>query len=86
MSTEMPELDAFYHFAQRLLSQQGNDATLEDLLREFRQREDWQPRTPLGQSLKSLREQYIAEGGSLLTPDEVAAEVRERRGRQFAEE
>lgn len=86
MSTETAELDAFYQFAQRTLRQEGADATLEDMLRAFREQERWVPRTPLGRRLKELRQQFLAEGGTLLTADEVAAEVRERRGRHFAEE
>ena len=86
MSTETAELDAFYQFAQRKLRQKGSDSTLEDVLLEFREQESWAPRTPLGQRLNELRQQFIAEGGKLLTADEVAAEVRQRRGRHFAEE
>lgn len=86
MSTETPELDAFYRFAQRLLAQEGSEANLEDVLRAFRQQEDWAPRTPLGRRLKELRHQFIAEGGVLLSADEVSAEVSERRGRHFAGE
>ena len=86
MSTAIAELDAFYQFALQKLRPERSDATLEDVLREFREQEGWLPRTPLGQRLKELRQQFIAEGGKLLTADEVAAEVRERRGKYFAEE
>lgn len=86
MSTETAELDAFYQFAERKLREQCSTATLEEMLHEFRQQESWAPRTPLGQQLKQLRRQFIAEGGKLLTAEEVADEVRERRGKHFAEE
>lgn len=86
MSTEAFELDAFYQFAQRKLHQERTDATLEEVLRDFREQEGWVPRTPLGRRLKELRQQFIAEGGQLLTADEVAAEVRDRRGKHFTEE
>jgi hypothetical protein len=86
MSTEISELDAFYQFAQAKLHHEGPNATLEDALREFRAQESWVPRTPLGQRLNELRQRFIAEGGKLLTADEVATEVRQRRGKHFAEE
>jgi hypothetical protein len=86
MSIDSAELEAFYRFAQRKLRQDGSEASLEDVLREFREQESWVPRTPLGRRLKELRQQFIAEGGELLTPDEVEAEVRNRRGKHFAEE
>jgi hypothetical protein len=40
----------------------------------------FQPKTPLGKRLLALREQHIANGGKLLTEDELDAEVAERRG------
>jgi hypothetical protein len=86
MSTQIPELDAFYQFAQQKLSREGSQTPLEDVLREFREQESWTPRTPLGQRLKELRQQFIAKGGELLTPDQVAVEVRERRGEHFSED
>jgi len=86
MATEIPELDAFYRFAQRKLRDDGAETSLEEVLREFREQENWTPRTPLGQQLQALRRQFIADGGKLLTADEVAAEVRERRGEHFTEE
>jgi len=86
MATEIPELDAFYRFAQRKLVEDGAETTLEQVLREFRGKYDWTPRTPLGQQLQELRRQFIAEGGELLTADEAAAEVRERCGKHFTEE
>ncbi|MFO7907491.1 MAG: hypothetical protein R6U98_32890 [Pirellulaceae bacterium] len=86
MATEIPELDAFFRFAQRKLRDGGAEISLEEVLREFREQENWTPRSPLGQQLQELRQQFIAEGGELLTADEVAAEVRERRGKHFTEE
>jgi hypothetical protein len=38
------------------------------------------PRTPLGQRLLQLREANLASGGRLLSPDELDAELRQRRG------
>jgi putative addiction module CopG family antidote len=38
------------------------------------------PRTPLGRQLWSLRQQFLANGGQLLAPDEVEVELRRRRG------
>jgi hypothetical protein len=86
MPTQTAELEAFYQFAQRRLRQEEAEATLEQVLQEFREQEGWAPRTQLGQRLKDLRRQFIEEGGELLTADEVAAEVRQRRGRHFSEE
>ena len=86
MSTETTELDEFYQFAQSVLRQQNSKIPLEDLLEEFREQESWVPRTPLGQRLKELRQQFLTEGGELLSPDEVAAEVRQCRGRHFGED
>ena len=48
MATEIPELDAFYRFAQRKLRDGGAETSLEEVLREFREQENWTPRTPLG--------------------------------------
>lgn len=42
---------------------------------------DFQPRTPLGSRLLALRNQYIASGGTLLSADEIDAELEQRRGR-----
>lgn len=41
---------------------------------------DFQPRTPLGSRLLTLRNQYIASGGKLLTGDELDTEMNQRRG------
>jgi hypothetical protein len=86
MATELRELDAFFRFAQRKLRDGGAEMSLEEVLREFRELKNWTPRTPLGQQLQELRRQFIGEGGKLLTADEVAAEVRELRGKHFTEE
>lgn len=86
MATEIPELDAFFMFAQRKLRDGEAETSLEEVLREFREHENWTPRTPLGRQLQELRREFIAEGGKLLTADEVAAEVRERCGKHFTEE
>lgn len=40
----------------------------------------YQPRTELGRKLIELRRAYIAGGGTLMTQDEILAEVRQRRG------
>lgn len=40
----------------------------------------YQPRTELGRKLIELRRAYIENGGTLMTQDEVLAEVRRRRG------
>lgn len=37
-------------------------------------------RTPLGQRLHHLRQASLAQGGRLLSPDELDASLRERRG------
>lgn len=37
-------------------------------------------RTPLGKRLRQLRQANLASGGRLLSPDELDAELRERRG------
>jgi len=86
MATESSELDAFYEFAQQKLRGEAPQPTLEEVLCEFRQQEGWVPRTPLGQRLKELRQQFISEGGKLLDAEEVAEEVRQRRGKHFSEE
>lgn len=79
MAISQSELDAFYQFALH------NGNSLEDALAAFRANQDWAPKTPLGKKLKELRSQFIAAGGDLLTADEVAAEVRDRRGSTFSE-
>lgn len=40
----------------------------------------WRPRTAFGKKLAALRARHEASGAKLLTPEEVAAEVRARRG------
>jgi hypothetical protein len=40
----------------------------------------FQPCTPLGKQLWALRQQHIANGGKLLTGDELDKEIEERRG------
>lgn len=42
--------------------------------------ERFEPRSELGHRLRALRRKYVEAGGKLLTADEIAAEVRERRG------
>lgn len=42
--------------------------------------EEFKPQTALGKRLWALRQQRIAEGGQLLTAEELEAELRERRG------
>ena len=39
----------------------------------------YQPRTELGRTLIELRRAYIESGGTLMTQDEVLAEIRNRR-------
>lgn len=41
--------------------------------------EEFIPSTPLGKRLFALRKQYISEGGALLNPEELLAEMRSRR-------
>ena len=85
MGMDTKELDAFYRFACENASN-GEAQSIEDALRDFRARQcGWQPRTPLGARLKDLREQFLADGGRLLTADEVEADLRDRRGCTFAE-
>jgi hypothetical protein len=86
MTIDRKELDAFYRFASRE-GTGGGQVTLEDALRRFRNQQDgWKPRTPLGRRLKELREKFLADGGRLLTPEEIDAEIRERRGGSSAED
>jgi hypothetical protein len=40
----------------------------------------WQPRTNLGRLLKELRQQFVASGGKLLSPEEIAVDLKSRRG------
>jgi Arc/MetJ-type ribon-helix-helix transcriptional regulator len=40
----------------------------------------WQPKTALGRKLNALRTAHVASGAKLLTADEVAEEIRQRRG------
>ena len=42
--------------------------------------DDYQPRTELGRRLIALRRTHIEQGGTLVSWDEIDAEVRERRG------
>ena len=41
---------------------------------------EFQPRTPFGKKLAALRDAHERSGARLLSPDEIAAEVRARRG------
>ena len=85
MPTETSELDEFLDFAEELKSS-GTIVSLDEAMQRFREQQQAPPRTPVVQRLDELRAQFIAEGGKLLTPQEVEREVRERRGAQFAEE
>lgn len=40
----------------------------------------WAPKTAAGKRMAALRARYVASGGELLTPDGIAAELRQRRG------
>ena len=71
------DLKAFDAFVTANFSN-SQQVTLEDALREFRDQQKWQPRTKLGARLKELRSQFIAEGGRLLSPAEIAAEIRQQ--------
>ena len=42
--------------------------------------------SPLGRRLMEIRKKFIAEGGKLLTPDELEREIAERRGGVYARE
>jgi hypothetical protein len=46
----------------------------------------WRPQTALGRRLKTLREEFIAAGGKLLSADEIDREVSDRRGQTLAEQ
>jgi hypothetical protein len=86
MAIDPSELEAFIHFARERIDDIDTVESLEETLRQFRLQQDaWTPRTPLGRRLKELREQFITEGGTLLTADEVAEERRSRQGNRFAE-
>ncbi len=87
MATDPSELDAFIEFARPKFENGNTPPSLEDALREFREHQAaWEPRTPLGHQLKSLRQQFVDSGGKLLTPDEVEDEVKSRRGPHFSED
>jgi len=40
--------------------------------------------SPLGKRLMEIRRKFIAEGGKLLSPEELAQEIAERRGGVYA--
>lgn len=42
--------------------------------------EPFTPKTPLGRKLLAIRSNIIADGLSLLTPEEIEREIAERRG------
>ena len=42
--------------------------------------------SPLGRRLMEIRKKFIAEGGKLLTPEELEREIAERRGGVYARE
>lgn len=42
--------------------------------------------SPLGRRLMEIRKKSIAEGGKLLTPEELEGEIAERRGGVYARE
>jgi hypothetical protein len=59
----------------------GTSGSSAQLLREFHAQQDaWQPRTALGRRLKELRAKFVADGGQLLTDEQIEEELRERRG------
>lgn len=81
MSTASDELETFYQFANTMREAEEEGFSLERAYQAYRNQQ-WQPRTPLAQKLKLLRAQHLADGGTFqeLTPDELDAEVAERRG------
>jgi hypothetical protein len=59
----------------------GAVGSQDELLRQFHaQQSAWQPRTALGRRLKELRERFVADGGQLLTNEQIDEELRARRG------
>jgi hypothetical protein len=85
MPSDTCELDEFLQFAADLKTA-GTMVSLDEAMQRFRGRQRFPARTPLVRTLDQLRAQFIAEGGTLLTADQIEQEVRERRGAHFAEE
>jgi Arc/MetJ-type ribon-helix-helix transcriptional regulator len=54
------------------------DAIAEKLARP--KAKDWKPRTAMGKRLWSLRKRFVSEGGELLDAQDIARELRQRRG------
>ena len=54
------------------------EAVAEKLAREAQP--EWKPKTAIGRKFLRLREKFIAEGGELLDDEELAKELRSRRG------
>lgn len=83
---QISEAEAFYAFLGEQISNGGVSKSPEELLRLWREmRADWNPRTALGAQLKKLREQFIREGGKLLSSAEVKRELQQRQGKGFSE-
>ena len=58
----------------------STSGSLDALVREFHAQQDaWQPRTALGRRLKELRARFVADGGQLLSDEQIEQELRERR-------
>jgi len=55
-------------------SDQAETAVADPILRTYH------PRTPIGEALLALRRACLESGGCLMGWDEIAAEVRQRRG------
>jgi metal-responsive CopG/Arc/MetJ family transcriptional regulator len=60
----------------------SRSAFIREAVREklSRQEKRGPPQTAFGKKLMAMRAAYVARGGQLLTPEEIAEEIRERRG------
>ena len=57
-----------------------NSIVIETIDSSYTKPSEFQPCTPLGKQLLALRQQHIANGGKLLTANELEVEIEQRRG------
>jgi hypothetical protein len=78
------DIDSFIEFCRTLPSRESVSA--EEAILLYRGQSGGraqEPRTELVRNLRRLRQEYLASGGRLSSPEEIEDEVRELRGERY---
>lgn len=77
MTITTHDFDAFVQFAMPLIERSGDELSWGQLIEHWKNQDQ---RTPLVELLDHTRSEFVAEGGKLLSDEEVYAEADARRG------